>query len=192
MKLINLKLITFTLLFGMLINPIFSQTKTKILCYSVDDFDDSKKLRGGSSIMYTDGGDLKTEGLVFQNSVKEKKGKVKDLSIILSVFDKTITCVDNGSTLDILFEDGSKIKLVNWNDFDCEGVNYFDLTESQTNDLKTKKLKGLRYTEKRNYKTITIKENLSEENKTFYMNVLKEMDDVNNGNSTISICKKEE
>ena len=60
------------------------------------------------------------------------------------------------------------------------------------NDLKTKRIKGVRYTDKRDYNTITTKENLSEENKTFYMNVLKEIDNVNNGTSTISICKKEE
>ena len=191
MKLLNIKKITFVLVFGMFINLTFSQTETKILCYEVDDFDDSKTLIGGSDIMYTDGGDLKTEGLVFQNSLKNNKGKLSDLSIIVSVYDDKINCVDEGNTLDIIFEDGSKIQLINWNDFDCKGVNYFNLSDSQTNDLKTKKLKGLRYTDKRSYNKVTIKENLSEKSKTFYMDVLKEMDDVNNGVSTISICKKE-
>jgi len=142
--------------------------------------------------MYTDEGDLKTEGLLFQNSILEKKGKLSDLSIIVSVFDKNIRCVDEGNTLDIIFEDGSKTKLVNWKKFNCDGVNYFNLSESQTNDLKTKKLKGLRYTDKRDYKTVTIKENLSEESKIFFINTLKEMDDVNNGISTVGICKKDE
>tara|TARA_B100000035_G_scaffold283137_1_gene265114 strand:- start:474 stop:1007 length:534 start_codon:yes stop_codon:yes gene_type:complete len=176
----------------MLINPIFSQTKTEILCYDVDEFDDSKSLSGGTSIMYTDGGDLRTEGLLFSNIIDEKKNKINKVNMVVYVYDKKIRCTDDGNTLDILFEDGSKTQLVNWKKFNCDGVNYFNMSESQTNDLKTKRIKGLRYTDKRNYNTITIKENLSEENKTFYINLYKEIDNVNNGTSTISICKKED
>ena len=83
MKLIKLKLISLTLLFGLLINPIFSQSKTKILCYNVDDFDDTKTLSGGTSIMYTDGGDLKTEGLLFSNIIDEKNNKLTKINPIL-------------------------------------------------------------------------------------------------------------
>ncbi len=192
MSKLNIKLISLTLLFGLLINSTFSQTKTEILCYDIDEFDDSKLLSGGTSIMYTDGGDLRTEGLLFSNLIDEKNDKITKVNIVVYVYDKSIRCTDEGNTLDILFEDGSKTQLINWKKFNCDGVNYFNISESQTNDLKTKRIKGVRYTDKRDYNTITTKENLSEENKTFYMNVLKEIDNVNNGTSIISICKKEE
>ena len=58
MKLINLKLITFTLLFGMLINPIFSQTvknelgKIKLLGFSSVRYEQSIDLDKGDTLTY--------------------------------------------------------------------------------------------------------------------------------------------
>ena len=48
MKLINLKLITFTLLFGMFINPIFSQSKTTLPNYDSKTF----SWKGGDDKFY--------------------------------------------------------------------------------------------------------------------------------------------
>ena len=185
----NIKKLTTVLLFGMFINLTFSQTETKILCYSIDDFDDTKSLLGGTNIMYTDNGDMKTEGLLIQNSLDDKGKKITYSTLIVNVYDKDINCVDEGNFMDVIFEDGSKIKLINWKSFNCEGLNYFDLSQSQLNDFKIKKIKGLRYTNKKDYKTITIKGNLNEENKTFLMNTLKEIDDVNNEISIVGVCK---
>ena len=58
MKQINLKLITFTLLFGMLINPIFSQTvknelgKIKLLGFSSVRYEQSINLDKGDTLTY--------------------------------------------------------------------------------------------------------------------------------------------
>ena len=37
-----------------------------------------------------------------------------------------------------MFEGGEKIKLVNWNDFDCKGTNYFDLSDTHKKLFKNK------------------------------------------------------
>ena len=89
-----------------------------------------------------------------------------------------------------MFEGGEKIKLVNWNDFDCKGTNYFDLSDTHKKLFKTNRIKGVRYTDKRDFQKVTIMENISDENKIFFIELLLEMDKINSGELTIGNCEK--
>lgn len=170
-------------------NISYSQTTTNNLCYNIDEFDDKKTLLGGTTIFYTDGGNLKNEGILLQPTF-DSSNKLKLQTLIIQIYDTRITCLDEENTLDIIFEDDSKVKLVSWNKFNCEGTSYFDLSKKNIDDFKTKKLKAIRYTDVRNFNKITVKENLTENNSKFIMNILNEIDAVNNGESEIGVCKK--
>lgn len=61
----------------------------------------------------------------------------RQFSIIVQT---TISCVEKGATLNIEFEDKSEIELKNWNDFNCKGTAYFNLTQRMVNELKSKKI----------------------------------------------------
>tara|TARA_R110001606_G_scaffold125295_1_gene258869 strand:+ start:286 stop:798 length:513 start_codon:yes stop_codon:yes gene_type:complete len=63
-------------------------------------------------------------------------------------------CCENNKLI-ILFEDGSKINLVSWNDFDCEGNAYFSLTDTQKNKLAKLPIKTVRVTNGYSYESIT-------------------------------------
>ena len=54
-----------------LTSAIFSQDNTTIMCESIDDFDDSRTLTSGGEILFEDGGDLKTQGMIFIGSAKK-------------------------------------------------------------------------------------------------------------------------
>ena len=57
----------------------YSQTESSIVCKTVDEFSDKVSYDSGNVIMYEDGGDMKTEGMVamlFSESEEKKKGYV--------------------------------------------------------------------------------------------------------------------
>jgi hypothetical protein len=62
-------------------------------------------------------------------------------------------CEDN--KLIILFEDGSKFDLVSWNDFDCEGAAYFNVTSAQKNKLANIPIKTVRMTNGHSFESVT-------------------------------------
>ena len=181
----------FSLLTLMIFSISFAQDSSSLICFEVDEFTDKKSLRAGTEIYYTDGGDMNTEGILMMASVREgtkkKENAIRRFSIIASVYGMK-GCVDKGSTLDVIFEDGTKTQLVNWNDFDCKGTNYFDLSESQMQMFKKSPIKAMRYTNKRSYASITIKENMNSGNKTFVQDHLLEMDAINSGSKKIGTC----
>tara|TARA_R110000822_G_scaffold179722_2_gene319519 strand:- start:225 stop:737 length:513 start_codon:yes stop_codon:yes gene_type:complete len=55
----------------------------------------------------------------------------------------------------ILFEDGSKINLVSWNKFNCEGTAYFNLSAEQKEKLSTIPVKTIRVTNGHSYESVT-------------------------------------
>ncbi len=185
----TLKLSILSIVFLAISNISYSQTTTNSLCYNVDEFDDKKTLLAGTTIFFTDGGDLKSEALLLQPALNDNN-KIKISTLIFQIYDSRITCLDENNTLDIIFEDDSKVKLVSWNKFNCEGLSYFDLSKKHIDDFKNKKLKAIRYTDVRNFNKITVKENLTEDNSSFLMKILNEIDSVNNGESEIGVCKK--
>ena len=58
----------------------------------------------------------------------------------------------------ILFEDGSKINLVSWNKFNCDGDAYFSLNAQERLSLSTLPIKTIRITNGYTYESITVSE----------------------------------
>lgn len=59
------------------------------------------------------------------------------LSLIIS---SSISCIDKGALLTIIFEDKTEIRLRNWNDFNCKGIAYFNISDTDVESLKVKKV----------------------------------------------------
>lgn len=65
----------------------------------------------------------------------------KDKSLIVK---SSISCVDEGTWLLINFLNGDEIKLVSWNDFNCDGTSYFDwFSKQQIEKLKSNKIESI-------------------------------------------------
>lgn len=168
---------------------VLAQT-TEIVCKNVDLFDDSVSYNGVTEILYADGKDMRTEGLVFFIYPRERN-KNFTASIIMTAAGMD-GCVDEGSTLNIIFENGDKIKMENWNDFDCKGTNYFRMpTDSgELSLLETEPIKAMRYTNSRSYQSYTVMENMTDEAKTMFIGVLADIKAMNNGTATVPLCEE--
>jgi hypothetical protein len=165
------------------------QKETEFICKKVDPFDDSVTFQNSSAIiLYTDGGDMSTEGLIFYPYPSESRGNLS-LRIMMKAagMDK---CVDEGNPLNIIFENGEKLELVNYNDFDCDGYNYFrvPVNKNQLNLLRNEPIKALRYQNKRDYQSFTVLENMTDEASNMFINVMREIDEVNEGKAVVQIC----
>jgi hypothetical protein len=56
----------------------------------------------------------------------------------------SLSCVDEGSWFQIIFENDEEINLKSWNDFNCEGYSYFRwFNQAQLDKLKTMRIKYL-------------------------------------------------
>lgn len=54
----------------------------------------------------------------------------------------SLGCVDDGTWLILILENNKEIKLISWNDFNCDGSSYFEpLTTSQKEKIKSHRLK---------------------------------------------------
>lgn len=56
------------------------------------------------------------------------------------ILNSSISCIDKGAILSIIFNDKSEIRLSNWNDFNCKGIAYFNLSSSDIEKLKSEKV----------------------------------------------------
>jgi hypothetical protein len=180
------------LLLLLLINyTSYSQTEntiSKLVCKKVDEFTDKVSFSSeGSMLMYEDGGNMKSEGMIGVLFLSEKKGKIVPSTFYLKVIGIE-GCIDEGSTLDIIFDNDEKLQLVNWNKFNCDGTNYFDI-RSKEELFKKNKIKALKYTNKRNYNSMIVRENIDDENSSYLMNLLLELDKINNGEVSLGVCK---
>lgn len=163
--------------------------ESKLVCKTVDEFDDKVTVSSVETMIgYEDGGDMRSEGMIGMLFLKEEKGKILPSTFYLKVLGIK-GCVDEDSTLDVIFENGEKIQLVNWKDFDCEGKNYFSI-KGKENLFKSSKIKGMKYTNKRNYDTMIVKQNLDDNTSSYLMNLLMELDKINNGELSVGICKE--
>jgi hypothetical protein len=180
-------------LFLLLITTItYAQTESSVICKTIDEFTDNVSLNAGGVIIYEDGGDMHSEGMyvsafLSESTKRKDKGKLSISTFYVKVMGIE-GCVDTGSTLVIIFDNGEKTQLVNWNDFDCKGTNYFKL-DNKEELFKGNNIKAIKYTNKRNYDSMIIKENIGDF--AFYLkNVLLEIDSINERKNTIPICEK--
>lgn len=73
------------------------------------------------------------------------------------------TCNEN-DILYFLFDDDSKVKMTTWNKFNCEGNSYFDLYYKQFDEINSKKMKSIRFTNGRSFDSFTYDLTTAEQN----------------------------
>jgi len=84
-----------------------------------------------------------------------------------------LDCVENTELL-FLFDDDSKLSIKSWNDFNCKGNAWYQLTSSQTNELGSKTIKKIRVQNGRNYKSYT--HELEGADKSYLINMFKSVE----------------
>lgn len=85
---------------------------------------------------------------------------LKDKSIIVK---SSISCVDEGSSFQILLENEDEIELRSWNDFNCDGTSYFNwFGKSQIEKLSKSKIKYLYVYSRGESVMVTIPKNMSD------------------------------
>lgn len=73
----------------------------------------------------------------------------------LKVKTVNIGSCDEKDELIILFEDDSKIKLISWNDFNCKGDAWFNLSKSDRESLSKLKIKKIKVQNGRTFESFT-------------------------------------
>jgi len=84
-----------------------------------------------------------------------------------------LECLENTELL-FLFDDSSKLSIKSWNDFNCKGNAWYQLTSSQTKQLGSKTINKIRVQNGRNYKSYT--HELEGEDKSYLINIFKSVE----------------
>ena len=84
-----------------------------------------------------------------------------------------LDCLENIELL-FLFDDDSKLSIKSWNDFNCKGNAWYQLTSSQTKELGSKTIKKIRVQNGRNYKSYT--HELEGADKSYLINMFKSVE----------------
>jgi len=96
----------------------------------------------------------KVKGFIIRVMLTYGDGKAKYSGIYVLSVGVGSSCVEN-STLDLLYDDESKVSLLSWNDFNCDGESNFDLGPNKFDLLSKKKIKAIRFTNGRTYDQYT-------------------------------------
>ena len=107
------------------------------------------------------------------------------MEIIIKV--KGLECIDNGSEIILIFENGEKTTLTNWNKLNCNDVMYCSMSVKAKELFTTQKLIKFKITNKRNYKSSTV---LEVKNKSYFKDVFGFLNLIDNDGSKIEVCKK--
>lgn len=107
----------------------------------------------------------KTKGFTLIPNFKAQDYGIKNNGIICE--NVNIGSCDENDSLIILFEDDTKITLKSWNKFNCKGNAYFDFSESDLNQLSTKKINTIRFANGYTYDSLTI--TLKNEQKDYFV-----------------------
>jgi len=112
------------------------------------------------------------EGFSIMVSFKNKQGKIVYNGILVNA-EKVGTCQEDG-ILYILFQDGTKKQMKQWNDFNCNGNVFLDLDRSELNKL-NKPIKALKLVNGRDFtsfeKTFTENRDIN-----YFINVIKALE----------------
>lgn len=138
----------------------YTQTKTKkdvdsvYILKSVDDMTDKTYYFPTFKIPLIN--KTENQGLGISAFIDEKE---YDNSIYIKDLDvKSINvggCVEKSEII-FLFEDGSKINLISWNKFNCDGNSWFEIPESDSQILSTKELRKVKFINGRSYDSFTL------------------------------------
>jgi hypothetical protein len=109
----------------------------------------------------------KTQGFIITSNFKGVNGELKPNGFIIKNIG--IGNCEEKDELIFLFEDESKITITSWNKFNCEGKAYFDLSESDLDALKSKKVTTIRFKNGYSYDSLTY--TLKKEEQGFFINV---------------------
>lgn len=138
----------------------YTQTKTKkdvdsvYILKSVDDMTDKTYYFPTFKIPLIN--KTENQGLGISAFIDEKE---YDNSIYIKDLDvKSINvggCVEKSEII-FLFEDGSKINLISWNKFNCDGNSWFEIGDSDAEVLATKELRKVKFINGRSYDSFTL------------------------------------
>ena len=102
--------------------------------------------------------------MIVANSEKTKGAKLSchinhkgNLSFLTAKLIGLGNCVDKNELI-ILFSNGEKCTIKSWNDFNCEGNAYFNVTSSQRELLSTTPIKTIRVRNGDSYESVTSSE----------------------------------
>jgi len=126
-------------------------TNAQMIEKVVDDMTD--KTNYYSTINLIVANESKTEGVTIVPSIRNKNGKLTANSLICSIVGLGV-CNESNKMI-IMFDDETKFTLTSWNKFNCKGNAYFDLDESQVQELATKPIKKIRFTNGKSYESVT-------------------------------------
>ena len=107
-------------------NDSNSQNYSKRICYDVDEITDKKEVMCEAAVLYGEDAFKGTQRAALRLRLEEKNGKIRAVELYFNLLGYK-SCVGEGSTLHVIFENGENTKLISWNDFNCEGKNYFIL-----------------------------------------------------------------
>lgn len=79
-----------------------------------------------------------TTGFTISADLTDKNGNLQIDGFICNLYNIGACCEKNQLTL--MFEDNSIITLLSWNDFNCDGNAYFNITKAQLDKLCTLKI----------------------------------------------------
>jgi hypothetical protein len=144
----------------------YCQTATPfVIEHCIDKMTDKEYFLSSKNFVCTNS--EKTKGFVITNQFKGVNGNLKSNGLIVKNIG--IGNCDEKDELIFLFDDDTKITITSWNKFNCEGKAYFDLSESDLDILKSKKVTAIRFKNGYSYDSLTYV--LKKEEQGFFINV---------------------
>ena len=161
--------------------PQEERVPSDLLYRYVDEFEGTQSVFPRERFVgYKDGGDEYSEGLTIQMSFDYESNIIVPSILIVNVTGAG-NCIDKGSKLQFLLSDKSRIELISWNDFNCDGKSYFNLNKRNIKKLKEFELIGVKFVNSRKYQSITSRSALKDKDKWYFRNLLVEVDLINTG-----------
>lgn len=97
--------------------------------------------------------DSKTKGVTIRPSISNTNGKLKGNTLICNIIGLGVC--NESNELIIMFDDDTKFTITSWNKFNCKGNGYFDLSDSEVEELSTKPIKKIRFKNGNSYESVT-------------------------------------
>jgi hypothetical protein len=154
-------LLSFMLLISL---SVFSQTKNPFVIQHCKDKMSEKEYYFAEKKLICSNAE-KTKGFTITPSFITNDGKLVNNGF--NCKNVNIGACDEKDELIFLFEDDTKITMTSWNKFNCDGNAYFDFSEDQLNQLSSKKVSAIRFTNGRTFDNLTY--SLKETEKDYFV-----------------------